>query len=34
VRQCFSLEAAIDDLDVLSKPATKPGLHVVPAFGY
>lgn len=35
IRQCFSLEAEIDDLEVLSKPvATKPGPCRVPAYVY
>ncbi|HEV2487754.1 MAG TPA: transcription termination/antitermination NusG family protein [Terracidiphilus sp.] len=34
VRQCFSLETEIDDLVVLDKLAAKPGLNVVPAYGY
>jgi hypothetical protein len=32
--QCFSLEAAIDDLLILSKPESKPRLNPVPAYGY
>ncbi len=34
VRQCFSLEVALDELQVLDKPAAKPGLKPIPAFGY
>jgi transcriptional antiterminator NusG len=34
VRQCFSLEAGIDELAVLKKPEVKPGLNVIPAYGY
>lgn len=34
VRQSFSLEAAIDELDVLSKPLPKPELAAMPAYGY
>ena len=33
VQQCFSLEAEIEELDILSKPAAKPGLNSVPVFG-
>ena len=33
VRQCFSLEASIDKLDILSKPTVRPGLNAVPVFG-
>jgi transcription antitermination factor NusG len=33
VRQCFSLEASIDELDILSKPTVRPGLNAVPVFG-
>ena len=32
VRQCFSLEAELDDLEVLSKPLPKAGLRPIPAF--
>jgi transcription antitermination factor NusG len=34
VRQSFSLEAAIDDLVILSKPAAKSGLSAIPVYGY
>jgi len=34
VRQSFSLEAGLDELDILSKPAHKAGLAAVPAYGY
>ena len=34
VHQCFSLETEIDELQVLSRPETKPRLHAVPAYGY
>jgi transcription antitermination factor NusG len=34
VRQCFSLEAGIDDLVVLKKPEAKPVLNALPAYGY
>lgn len=34
VRQCFSLEAEMSDLDVLSRPLVKPALHAVPAYSY
>lgn len=34
VRQCFSVESAIDNLDVLDKPAAKPRLKVVPVCSY
>jgi transcriptional antiterminator NusG len=34
VRQCFSLEAEIDDLEVLSKPAVRPDLNAVPVYGF
>jgi len=34
VRQCFSLEAGIDDLIVQNKPVAKPGLNAVPVYGY
>jgi transcription antitermination factor NusG len=34
VRQCFSLESGIEDIVVLDKPTTKPGLNTVPAYGY
>lgn len=34
-RQCFSLEVGLDDLLVLSKPASpKPNLSVIPAYGF
>lgn len=33
-RQCFSLELGSDELTVLTAPAAKPGLKVIPAFGY
>jgi transcription antitermination factor NusG len=32
VRQCFSLEAELDDLEVLCKPVPKPGLRPLPAY--
>ena len=34
VRQCFSLETANDNLDILDKPVAKPGLNAVSAYGY
>jgi transcription antitermination factor NusG len=34
VRQCFSLEADIGDLQVLSKLGTQPGVQNIPAYGY
>jgi len=34
VRQCFSLEVDLDQLEVLKKPHIKPGLQSIPAFGY
>jgi transcriptional antiterminator NusG len=34
VRQCFSLEADIDDLQVLSKTESKPRMQPIPAYGY
>ena len=34
VRQCFSLEANIDELKVLNKPEAKPRIQTLPAFGY
>jgi transcription antitermination factor NusG len=34
VRQCFALEAEIDDLQVLSKPEAQPRTHTIPAYGY
>lgn len=34
VRQCFSLEAGIDELEVLKKSEVKPLLRPIPAFGY
>lgn len=34
VRQCFSLESEIDDLQVLSKPDMQSRTHSIPAFGY
>jgi transcription antitermination factor NusG len=34
VRQCFSLEAEIDDLQVLTKPEVQPRVHTIPAYGY
>jgi transcription antitermination factor NusG len=34
VRQSFSLEAGLDELDILSKSAQKTGLAAVPAYGY
>jgi len=34
VRQCFSLEVAINDLEVLNKQEAKPALAQVPAYGY
>lgn len=34
VRQCFSLEAGIDEIQVLGKPEAKPRVHTVPAYGY
>jgi transcription antitermination factor NusG len=32
--QCFSVEVALRDLEVLKKPVARPGLKNVPAFGY
>lgn len=34
VRQCFSLETEIDELEVLKKKEIKPRLRPIPAFGY
>ena len=34
VRQCFSIETEIDDLQVLSKPSSQPRIQNIPAFGY
>jgi len=34
VRQCFSLEVEIQQLEVLSKPYIKPRLQTLPAYGY
>lgn len=34
VRQCFSLEAEIEQLEVLSKPYIKPKFQSIPAYGY
>jgi transcription antitermination factor NusG len=34
VRQCFSLEAEIDDLQVLRKPDTPARIQNIPAYGY
>jgi len=34
VRQCFSLEAQIDELQVLSKTDAKPRIQTLPAYGY
>lgn len=34
VRQCFSLEAEIDELEVLKKHEVKQSLRPIPAFGY
>lgn len=34
VRQCFSLEVEIDDLEVLNKPVLKAGLRPIPAYRY
>jgi transcription antitermination factor NusG len=34
VRQCFSIEADIDELQVLSKVESKPRMHTMPAYGY
>jgi len=34
VRQCFSLEAELDDLEVLSSPAYNQVLQPVPAYGF
>lgn len=33
-RQCFSLEAGVDELIVLNKPCPKPGLNSIPAYGF
>lgn len=34
VRQCFSIEVEIDQIEVLSKPYIKPRPQTVPAYGY
>lgn len=34
VRQCFSLETGLDELEVLKKNESKPRLRPIPAFGY
>jgi transcriptional antiterminator NusG len=34
VRQSFSLEAGIDDLEVLDKQAVRPDLNAVPVYGF
>jgi len=34
VRQCFSLEVDLDQLEILSKPHIKPRLKTIPAYGY
>jgi transcription antitermination factor NusG len=34
VHQCFSLEVALDDLEVLNKPVLNAGLKPAPAYGY
>jgi transcription antitermination factor NusG len=34
VRQSFSLEAGMDELDILSKAKPKPGIDAIPAFGF
>jgi transcription antitermination factor NusG len=34
VRQCFSLEVALDDLEVLNKPVARPELRPIPAYSY
>ena len=34
VRQCFSLEVELRDLEVLNKPAARPGLKPIPAYSY
>ena len=34
VRQCFSLESEIDDLQILSKPEMQSKIHTVPVLGY
>ena len=34
VRQCFSLEAGIDEIEVLKQNEIKPRLHPIPAWGY
>ena len=34
VRQCFSLEAQIEELKVLSKQETKARIQTIPAYGY
>ncbi len=34
VRQCFSLEAEINELDILSKPPAASGLNPIPVYGY
>jgi len=34
IRQYFSLEVALDELQILDKATAKPGLKPIPAFGY
>jgi len=34
VRQCFSLEADLDELQVLSKPEIQPRIPTIPAYVY
>ena len=34
IRQCFSLEVEIDDLEVLNKPVHSAGLRPIPAYSY
>ena len=34
VRQCFSLEVELDELEVLKKPVTKTGIEPIAAFSY
>ena len=34
VRQCFSLETPLDDLEIMAKNPEKPDLKTIPAYGY
>jgi hypothetical protein len=34
VRQCFSLEVGIDDIQVLNKSENRTGIKQIPAYGY